>query len=56
MLVTNDSFYFHLLFSFQIQLNHNIQNRHLYLLSFQIPIYKAIGFRFQDKHDSGHAN
>lgn len=54
MLVANDSPYFHLLnyFLFQMQLNNNIQNKHLHLLSFHIHIYNVMGFRFQDKHDS----
>lgn len=35
-----------------MQLNNNIQYKHLHLLSFHIHIYNVMGFRFQDKHDS----
>ena len=53
MLLANDYPSFHPSnYFFQVQLNNNIQNRHLHLLSFQIHIYSVMGFRFQEKHDS----
>lgn len=55
MLAANDSPSFHPLnyvFFPQMQLNNNIQNRHLHVLSSWIHIYNVMGFRFQDKHDS----